>query len=643
MSFKLVIFITMVTAAASVWALDQTVIHQVGSGTDESTSLTSGWIENDFAWSHTNIPVHGTVFSAEMSIDLADADTGTFSIYHENTNRMRIGVAVGNDNGGPGTWPVLGDPGSVDNTFNLPTETYSNIAARTLSLDGRDDGLMGWWGSNRSKLTVHVQPQRSRVLAQRLGRFDSEINSLTGGWIDTDLIWTHTVTGVAGGTIISAILEIDLLDADNAELKVVSSLGPVIGTATGPDNGGPGVWRRIGDTGDQDNRFVLPTECFENLADGAIKFAGENRGMGTWGANRSRLTVNVIPYATTTLVSQVGTGTNEAGSLTGGWIDTEFAWTNTIPALADGAILNAILEVDTLDVEPGSDAVLLANDGTTIGELSGVDNGGPGFWHPLRSTNDVDHFFPVPPSLFEKIESGVFGLRILPGAAGSWGANRARLTVQAFPAPADSIRVQTGTGTSEFTSLTVGWISGPFAWTNSYSPIHDSIAFAALEVDSIDADGAPLLLYSGEGVYLGSITSGDNGGPGTWRVLGTDGSEYRLIVLPPTTYHDLVDGTFVVRVEDSGGAGTYGMNRSVLTIVHKPTDAEITSFEPVSADSVRVTWKPEFGKMHRVLCSPSATQTFFGCSTWKADSTTNFIHSGPAKNDVLIYRIEHTP
>lgn len=118
--------------------------------------------------------------------------------------------------------------------------------------------------------------------------------TLTNGWIDTDLGWTHNYSQITG-SIVSATLTIDIIDADNGYLSLYSGVdnsGLLIGNAFGNDNGNGsrGPWQGLsGNT--VETTFVLPQEMYADLYDGTFQVYGENNGLVTWGANRALVTI----------------------------------------------------------------------------------------------------------------------------------------------------------------------------------------------------------------------------------------------------------------------------------------------------------------------------------------------------------------
>ena len=119
-------------------------------------------------------------------------------------------------------------------------------------------------------------------------------DTLTNSWIDSDLGWTHNYSQITG-TIVSAILAIDIIDAGNGFLSLFSGVdnsGLFIGNAFGNDNGNGtrGLWQGLnGNT--IETTFVLPQEMYADLSDGTFQVYGENNSLVTWGANRALLSI----------------------------------------------------------------------------------------------------------------------------------------------------------------------------------------------------------------------------------------------------------------------------------------------------------------------------------------------------------------
>lgn len=124
-------------------------------------------------------------------------------------------------------------------------------------------------------------------------------NTLTAGFIGTDFAWTHTYAPILG-TITSAFLEMDIIDADNGALNVKQGTvgGGLIGTFNPDGNnsgGGPGPWRLPPDPLAPSLQFAIGAAFFADLLDGSFTFYGDNIGLGIWGSNRAILTINYTP------------------------------------------------------------------------------------------------------------------------------------------------------------------------------------------------------------------------------------------------------------------------------------------------------------------------------------------------------------
>jgi len=120
---------------------------------------------------------------------------------------------------------------------------------------------------------------------------------------DLDFSFVYDATAFSASDIISASISIDLIDADvngSLELYENSISGSFIGSATGSNNGTPGVWRNLGVSGNDDNLFFLDLSTFNSsLASGTFNIFGDNDGMTAWGSNRAEL---VIEYNETSPV-----------------------------------------------------------------------------------------------------------------------------------------------------------------------------------------------------------------------------------------------------------------------------------------------------------------------------------------------------
>jgi len=126
--------------------------------------------------------------------------------------------------------------------------------------------------------------------------------TLTGGFTGSgdDLAWTHTGYGVITDTILSATLEIDLIDAENPDSRLdlyagTSTSGTLFGSAYGSNGGLPGPWRGLPPGGtSNDNLINISSTLFADIADGTFDIFGDNRKMWIWGSNRALLTITTL-------------------------------------------------------------------------------------------------------------------------------------------------------------------------------------------------------------------------------------------------------------------------------------------------------------------------------------------------------------
>lgn len=138
------------------------------------------------------------------------------------------------------------------------------------------------------------------VITNMVGTNDGvadQSQTLTAGFISSNLNWMHSY-GAIVGNILSATLEIDIIDADNGNLRLYAGTdnsGIQIGTADPAGNnsgGGPGPWRNPTDTAlDPSFTFTLSSSLYADLADGTFDVFGQNIGMSIWGSNRAILTI----------------------------------------------------------------------------------------------------------------------------------------------------------------------------------------------------------------------------------------------------------------------------------------------------------------------------------------------------------------
>lgn len=123
--------------------------------------------------------------------------------------------------------------------------------------------------------------------------------TLTQGFTGSgdDLAWSHTGYGVITDTILSVTLEIDLIDAENPDSRLVlyagtSTSGTWFGDAYGVNDGVPGPWLGLGSS--SDNLINISSALFADIADGTFDIFGDNRKMWIWGSNRALLTITTL-------------------------------------------------------------------------------------------------------------------------------------------------------------------------------------------------------------------------------------------------------------------------------------------------------------------------------------------------------------
>ena len=112
--------------------------------------LTGGFIEDDLSWEHRYRPPSGAIQTAELSIDLIDADAGRLVLQarQEGLPDLQLGSATGSDNGDPGPWRDLGHPQAVQTVVPIGSDGLAYLADGRLSLRGINEN-MGTWGANQ--------------------------------------------------------------------------------------------------------------------------------------------------------------------------------------------------------------------------------------------------------------------------------------------------------------------------------------------------------------------------------------------------------------------------------------------------------------------------------------------------------------
>ena len=153
-----------------------------------------------------------------------------------------------------------------------------------------------------------VSPANSAIITDQVGTpavadGASAVGTLTNGFISGDKAWTHSYAAIIG-TILSATLTVDTIDADGGRLNLyaaVSTAGTIFGLASGANQGLSGIWRTLPSLGGTsiDVTVNIPNTLFADIADGTFNVYGDNISMAIWSSSRALLTV------TTDAVNQV--------------------------------------------------------------------------------------------------------------------------------------------------------------------------------------------------------------------------------------------------------------------------------------------------------------------------------------------------
>ncbi len=533
---------------------------------NSAQSLTGGWISGLRTWTHSYSAIPGVITGATLTMDIGDGDGATGTLV---ASGISLGTVTGGDNGGPGTWQCPNAwGGGRDQTLTLPATVYGDLADGSFTIALTNDTGLGSWGSNRAILNISYVPATTAAVRNVVGTETcAAAQSLTGGWIDGARSWTHTYSAPTA-PIVGAMLTVDLGDGDGSTLTLTAG-GVALGTITGGDNGGPGTWACPNAwIGGRDQTLILPPSTYADLADGQFAIVGSDAaGLGTWGTNRAILQIYTYDPTQTDTVGT--TNCTESASLTGGWTSGAETWSHSYTAI-DGTIVEATLTVDIGDADLQG-LTLRAADGTAIGRITGGDNGSPGTWQcPNAWQGGSDWTFYVPEALFDDLADGTFDVTATDDTGvGTWGTNRAILRITARLGGLESGTIDSVVGTetcASAQSLTGGWIDVAKTWTHTYEPISGYISQATLTIDIGDADNASWTLVAG-GISLGTITGGDNGGPGDWHCPDAwIGGQDQTITLPATVYGDLADGSFTITTTNNGGVGWWGSNRAILHI-----------------------------------------------------------------------------
>ncbi len=144
-----------------------------------------------------------------------------------------------------------------------------------------------------------------------------------------------------------------------------------------------------------------------------------------------------------------GTG-GPGGTLTGGWITGNQAWSHVYGAISE-TILSATLEVDISDGDGGLLGVYAGSSTSDpfIGNASAPsDNGAPGPWIDVFHPNSDHTVLNLSSSLFSDLADGTFNVYGQNVSMTWWGTNQAILTIEtetaAVPEPSTLLLLGTG-------------------------------------------------------------------------------------------------------------------------------------------------------------------------------------------------------
>ena len=130
------------------------------------------------------------------------------------------------------------------------------------------------------------------------GNFGAGLAGENGWLTDNEIFWTQTYAPIVG-TITSATLALDLVDADSGRFEVYTPnmSGTDLGSLAGFDSGGPDPWQGPGSAILGTATFNLPSGLFASLKLGSFTvFLHDAVAMSYFGLNTSVLT---ITYTTT--------------------------------------------------------------------------------------------------------------------------------------------------------------------------------------------------------------------------------------------------------------------------------------------------------------------------------------------------------
>ncbi len=127
------------------------------------------------------------------------------------------------------------------------------------------------------------------------------------------------------------------------------------------------------------------------------------------------------------------TGTDLSGTLTGGYISSDFSWTHSFGAITD-TILSATLTLDIIDADGGFlDTYVNNMSGDFVGVFDPVGNnsgGSPGPWRVPGDPLDPVMSISLSSSLFAELMDGTVSFFGDNRGLGIWGINSAILTIE---------------------------------------------------------------------------------------------------------------------------------------------------------------------------------------------------------------------
>ena len=393
----------------------------------DSSSPYFGFTANMLSWTHTYSIPSGAITSASLTFDAGDLDSGVLQL--RASDGTLIGTVAGGENGAPGPFvcPWEWDAAGNDVVLTIPPSLYPDLMDGDFSVQTLlESGSVGSYGTNRAMLTIDVHHAEctstpldcddgSACTTDSCNPLSGCVNDVTasiGDPCDDGIGCTVGDACNASGACVPGLP--DDASCDDLDTCTADACDP-FDPASDPFTGCVST-------------LTPGTPCDDGDACTTNDQCGPSNIRSLIGTDTDPL----FPGGPCPLETSL-TGTLGVPSSWPGFTTEMVNWTHNYTPIS-APILGATLTIDIGDADTGQLDVRAA-DGTSIGTLSGGDNGAPGpfvcpwEWDGQPDGNDI--VLTIPPSLYPDLSDGSFFVETISIAGvGAYGINRAVLDVE---------------------------------------------------------------------------------------------------------------------------------------------------------------------------------------------------------------------